>query len=96
MPRGFLDNVPGSSFQEYQEAGNDVSGQEGTEMDMRRPLKSARDHGASDWVDWLWGKGEQKRGRATTGWIVGPSLPWGNVSRKRTGEDDQGFGVWTC
>lgn len=90
MPGGFLDNVPGSSFQEYQEAGNDVLGQEGTEMDMRRPLKSAGDDGASDWVeaeemDRLWGKGEQKGGRATTGWIVGPFTAMGKSQQEEDG-----------
>lgn len=90
MPRGFPDNVPGSSFQESQEGGNDVSGQEGTEMDVRRPLRSARDHGATDWMeaeemDWLWGKGEQRGGRATTGWIVGPFTAMGKSQREEDG-----------
>lgn len=60
--------------------------------------------GASDWaeagaMDWLLGKGEQRRGRATPGGWWGPPLPWGKVVRKRLwgggGETirDLGFGL---
>ena len=42
MARGFPGRMHGSSFQEPQEAGNDEPGQEGTEVDVRSPVRPAR------------------------------------------------------
>ena len=43
-----------------------------------------------------YGEGERRGGRATTGRLVGPFDAVGKVIGKRMGENDQGFGVWTC